>query len=82
MNETSYYIIPGVNGTKQIMHHGRVYGLVEYSKDVDESSLLSCTLQIVYSVMMPFCDMHMTIFFPRFSPIIFIHKLYQDYQEE
>ena len=50
VNETSFDIISGENGTEQIMHHGRVYGLVEYSKDVDESSLLSCTLQIVYDV--------------------------------
>ena len=49
VNETSY-ISAAQSGRKQIMHHSRVYGLVEFSKDADDSLLRNCTLQIVYDV--------------------------------
>ena len=49
VNETSY-ISAAESGRKQIMHHGRVYGLVEFSKDAEKSLLRNCTLQIVYDV--------------------------------
>ena len=50
VNETSYNISAAESSRKQIMHHGRVYGLVEFSKDSDDSLLRNCTLQIVYDV--------------------------------
>ena len=40
-----------ISATKQIVHHGSTYGLLEYSMVADESLLRNCTLQIMYGTL-------------------------------
>ena len=40
------------SGTKQVMHHGRLYGIVEYFKNTNERMLRNCTLEFVYDALM------------------------------